>query len=613
MPIIPQETIEKILDSTNIVELIEGYFPLKRAGVNFVAVCPFHNEKSASFNVSPSRQAYHCFGCGAGGDAIGFVREYENLSFPEAVRKLADKAGVLIQEEEVDPKALARQRGRKDVLRMQKAAADFFHSLLLKKQIAQPARDYLKARGFGIEVAKTWKFGYAPEDQRMFFDWANTEGFAIPQLVEGGLAKWRDEDNPNRGAYSFFRHRLMFPVNNDMGEPIAFSGRVLSKEQKGGKYVNSPETSVFDKSKTFFGLDRSKRPILQNKRAIVFEGQLDLIAAFEGGIPNIVAPLGTAFTEHHAKILKRHTDEVILCYDSDTAGQNAAKKTFRVLAPSGMLVRLAVLPEGDDPDTFIRKFGIEKFQETLEASQEYFDHQVDRRGSSLNQGSLRERLGFAKELASDVALMDDKMIQDSLISRITVRLGVGEDDIRRLVMQAGTDRAKAEKSKSRRENQQKAREAESPDSKRVEPTVIPSRAIKFLCKALLTCPNTRAIIASKPIPDFFSDLTDTELLSRIWQSDVDPASPSSVNAFIGLLPTPDQICINRLLIEESPEGTPEHAEECLLSLKKQSIQNKIGVAKGQLGNPDISPTDVEMLQKLLLDLRSQLNDIARPR
>ena len=405
----------------------------------------------------------------------------------------------------------------------------------------------------------------------------------------------------------------MFPVNNDVGDPIAFSGRVLSKDQKGGKYVNSPETSVFNKSKTFFGLDRSKRPILQAKKGIIFEGQLDLITAFDQGIHNIVAPLGTAFTEHHARILKRHTDEVVLCYDSDTAGLNAAGKTFRVLAPTGILVRLALLPEGEDPDTFIRKHGIEAFQKILDSAQEFFDFQIDRRGSSLNRGSLRERLSFAKDLASDVALMDDKMIQDSLISRITVRLGVGEEDIRKLVMQAGTDRAKAEKSRTRRENHQKAREAESPETASQRPTVISSRSVRFLCKSLLTCPDTRALIASQPIPEYFRDLSEVELLASIWQADIDPASPSSVNAFIRLLPKPDQICINRLLIEESPGGTPELAKDCLQALKKQSIQNRIGAAKGQLGNPDISPSDVEILSKLLLDLRTQLNDIAKPR
>ncbi|MEM6916649.1 MAG: DNA primase, partial [Verrucomicrobiota bacterium] len=373
MALISQETIEKILDGVDIVELIQGYFPLKRAGTNWVAVCPFHNEKTPSFNVNPSRQTFHCFGCQAGGDAIRFVMMYDNLPFPEAAKTLADRAGVMIQEEVLDPQELAKIRGRSELKRMQASAADWFHRLLFKSPSAQPARDYLRNRGITMEVSRNWKFGFAPEDQRAFFEWAHGAGFTVEQLVQGGLAKWRDENRPDRGAYSFFRHRLMFPVNDGMGEPIAFSGRVLSKEQRGGKYVNSPETGLFNKSKTFFGLDKSKRAIIQAKRAIVCEGQLDMIATFEAGIPNIVAPLGTAFTKDHARILKRHTDEVVLCFDSDTAGLNAASKAFRVLAPEGILVRLALLPEGEDPDSLIRSQGIGALEEILSSPPEFFD------------------------------------------------------------------------------------------------------------------------------------------------------------------------------------------------------------------------------------------------
>jgi DNA primase len=461
MAIIPQETVQEILDATDIVELIQGYFPLKRAGTNFLAICPFHNEKSPSFNINPQRQIFHCFGCQAGGDAIKFLMMYDNLSFPEAAKKLAGQVGVVVREEVLDPKEEARQRGRSDILRLQKAAADWFHRLLFKSPAAQEARDYLKSRGLTMETSRSWKFGYAPNEQKPFIDWARDEGFSIAQLVEGGLAKWREENAPHKGAYSFFRHRLMFPVNNDFGEPIAFSGRVLSKDQGGGKYVNSPETVLFNKSKTFFGLDKSKRAILREKRAIICEGQLDLIAAYEAGIENIVAPLGTAFTPDHARILKRHTDEVVLCFDSDTAGLNAASKAFRILAPSGMLIRLALLPEGEDPDSLIRKQGIEALREILETAPEFFDFQIDRRGGKLNQGSLRDRLNFARDLSADIALIEDKMMQDSLISRVTIRLGVGEDDIRKLVRDAVAAKSRTEKAQFKREAVIRRRQSES--------------------------------------------------------------------------------------------------------------------------------------------------------
>ncbi|MDF1739468.1 MAG: DNA primase [Verrucomicrobiales bacterium] len=626
MAIISQETIQKILDDNDIVELIQGYFPLKRAGTNWVANCPFHNEKTPSFNVVPGRQIFHCFGCQAGGDAIKFVQMYDNLPFPEAARKLADRAGIMLQEEVYDPKAEARRKGKSELMRLQRAATEWFHLLLFKKPFAQPARDYLKSRGLGMEVSRNWKFGYAPEDQRSFFDWAHGEGFSVQQLVDGGLAKWRDEHNPNRGAYSFFRHRLMFPLNNDFGEPLAFSGRVLSAEQGGGKYVNSPETSLFNKSKTLFGLDRSKRAIIRDKKVIIFEGQLDLIAAFENEIENVVAPLGTALTEDHARILKRHTDEVVLCYDSDNAGVKAASKAFKLLAPTGMLVRLAQLPEGEDPDSLIRSQGADALREIVGKAPEFFDFQIDSRGTKLNQGTLRDRLNFAKDLATDIALIDDRMLLDSLISRVTIRLGVGEDDVRKLVHDAISATERFEKTKRKRDAIAKRREEEghhrppqnrghyqpqeNPDLpvKSAAPTEIKSRSVRLLCRALLTDKETKETISSQPIPEYFRNLTETELLTAIWMAPFDPGVPSSVNAFISQLGNADQQCLTRLLTEESANLTLALAHDCLAKLVKQSIQNQISVTKAQLGAPNLPPQEIERLSKLLLDLRIQLHD-----
>ncbi|MCB1087104.1 MAG: DNA primase, partial [Verrucomicrobiae bacterium] len=249
---ISRETVERIIDETDIVEVIGSYFPLKRAGSRYLALCPFHSEKSPSFGVNPQRQIFHCFGCGAGGDVIKFVQQYENLSFPEAAKKLADRAGIHLAEEAWDPKEEASRKQRRQLLALNRKAAEWFHHLLMRSHDAQAARDYLKARGFTSEIAKRWQFGYAPETPAPFFDWAKKEGFTIRQSVEGGLASWREETRPERGAYARFRHRLMFPVANDFGEIIAFSGRVLSSDQQGGKYVNSPETVLFNKSKTFF-------------------------------------------------------------------------------------------------------------------------------------------------------------------------------------------------------------------------------------------------------------------------------------------------------------------------------------------------------------------------
>jgi len=625
MAIIAQETIQKILDDTDIVELIQGYFPLKRAGVNFVALCPFHNEKTPSFNVNPQRQIFHCFGCQAGGDAIKFVMMYDNLAFPEAAKRLADQAGITVEEETLSPQEEAKVKGRRELMRLQRTAADWFHRLLFKSPAAQPARDYLRSRGLTMEISRNWKFGFAPENQRVFFDWARAEGFTVKQLVDGGLAKWRDENDPERGAYSFFRHRLMFPVNNDMGEPVAFSGRVLSPDQGGGKYVNSPETSLFNKSRTFFGLDRSKRSILRENRAIVCEGQLDLVAAYEAGVENVVAPLGTAFTQDHARVLKRHTDEVVLCFDSDEAGLNAAGKAFRTLAPSGVMVRLALLPEGEDPDSLIRSRGVEALRRILEEAPEFFDYQIDRRGGGLESGTLRDRLEFARDIAEDIALVDDKMLQDSLIRRITVRLGVGEEEVRKLVRNAVLARQRAEKTRQRREavtarrereregaRDQGAEGADPTPVRSASPVTIENRSIRLLCKGLLTDGETRRHVTAHPIPAYFEDVPDTELLARVWRAEFDADSHSSVNAFLGTLDPAEQQCLARLVTEDSASVTPELADACLAALRRQSIKNQIAVIKSRLNSSHLTPEEDERLNKQLLDLRAQLNEPDQP-
>jgi DNA primase len=289
-----------------------------------------------------------------------------------------------------------------------------------------------------------------------------------------------------------------------------------------------------------------------------------------------------------------------------------------------MLIRLALLPEGEDPDSLIRKQGIEALREILETAPEFFDFQIDRRGGQLNQGSLRERLNFARDLSADIALIEDKMMQDSLISRVTIRLGVGEDDIRKLVRDAVAAKSRTEKAQFKREAVIQRRQSESSGrqggggdersgesadpSGAVIPVEITNRSIRLLCRGLLIDAEIRNEITAQPVPDFFRNLTETEVLTRIWQAKFDPASPASVNAFVGQLAPPEQQCVNRLLSDESARITPELARDCLTALKKQSIQRQISVTKAQLGAPGLPENEVTRLAKVLLDLRELLNE-----
>ncbi|MGZ5003254.1 MAG: DNA primase, partial [Chthoniobacterales bacterium] len=345
MGTIPNNTIEQIAAANDIVEVIGSYFPLKRAGASYKALCPFHQEKTPSFTVSPQRQAFHCFGCGAGGNVFRFVMDYEHLDFPSAVKKLAARVGITVIEERSFSASDDRQHEtRKTLLQLHAEAAEWFHENLMKRDWAKPARDYLKNRGIDKEIARNWQIGFAPDSWDAFLNWALEHGYRRAEIAQSGLVKPRDENRPDGEVYDRFRGRIIFPIHNDVGEVIAFSGRVLDKESEGAKYLNSPETPLFRKGRILFGLHKTKRPLIEANSAIVCEGQLDLITLYEAGITNVVAPQGTAFTEDQARILKRFVSEVVLCFDADAAGQKAAERSLESLLENDLLVRIAEMP-----------------------------------------------------------------------------------------------------------------------------------------------------------------------------------------------------------------------------------------------------------------------------
>ena len=425
MSLIPPETIEQITAANDIVEVIGGYFPLKRSGPVYKALCPFHQERTPSFTVNPQRQIFKCFGCGAGGSVIRFVMNYENLDFVAAAKKLAERANIKIEQGEMSPEDAARYSMRRRLLALHAEAAEFFHWHLMKKPSAQVARDYLKSRGVGGEIAKSWKLGYAPDEWDAMRDFGQTNGFSEEELVASGLVKPRDEEQPGGEFYDRFRARVMFPICNDTGEVIAFSGRVLEAEAKAAKYVNSPETMLFTKGAVLFGLNKSKRALINAKSAIVCEGQLDLITAFEHGVENVIAPQGTAFTEKQARILKRFVDEVVLCFDADAAGQKAAERSLVHLLAENLLVRVAEMPPGEDPDSMIRGQGADAFLERITAAKDFFDFQIDRLAARQTDFTTpRGKSQTARKLAESVSLVRDDVMRGAIVQRVAQRLEI---------------------------------------------------------------------------------------------------------------------------------------------------------------------------------------------
>jgi DNA primase len=424
--IFSQDTLERIRAASDIVDVIGSYLPLKRAGANFTALCPFHKEKTPSFNVNPTRQIFHCFGCHKGGDVFTFVKEYENINFTDAVQRLAERAKIPIEFEKGGPDAQVRHL-KDQLLQIHEQITQRWQTALANDAAGQIARDYLAKRGVSAEAIKLFRLGYAPDAWDDTVNWAKSKGYDLDLVEKAGLILKKEGGDRH---YDRFRGRLMFPICDEQGRVIAFSGRVLSGDEKTAKYVNSPETAIFTKSKVFFGLDKSKRAVLDAGFAIVCEGQLDLIACFMAGVQNIVAPQGTAFTPEHARIIKRYIDEVVLCFDSDEAGQNAAVRSLDSLLASGLAVRVAVVPSPHDPDSFIKANGAEAFRKLLEGADGFFDFYLKRLCRLNDTATDKGRLAVLREMGEAVRKTGNVVLIDKYAQKTALRLGVTAEAVR---------------------------------------------------------------------------------------------------------------------------------------------------------------------------------------
>lgn len=419
-------TREQIRAANDIVEVIGSYVPLKRAGANFVALCPFHKEKTPSFNVNPHRQIFHCFGCQKGGDVFEFVKEYENIDFPEAVRRLAERAKIPLEYETGAGEPQSRHL-KERLLQIHEQIAQRWQNALANEASGQVAREYLAKRVVSAEAIRLFRLGSAPDLWDDTVNWAKSKGHELTLVEQAGLILRRQDGD---GYYDRFRGRLMFPICDEQGRVIGFSGRVLSGDEKTAKYVNSPETPIFSKGKVFFGLDKSKRAVLEAGYAVICEGQLDLIAAFMAGVQNIVAPQGTAFTADHARILRRYVEEVVLCFDSDAAGQNAAVRSLDHLLASGLAVRVAVMPSPHDPDSFIKASGGAAFKQLIERAEGFFDYYLNRLCVTNEVATDRGRLVVLRRMAEAVHKTGSAVLVDKYAQKTALRLGVTPDAVR---------------------------------------------------------------------------------------------------------------------------------------------------------------------------------------
>ncbi|HTC13211.1 MAG TPA: DNA primase [Chthoniobacterales bacterium] len=591
-----QETVEQVAAASDIVAVISSYFPLKRAGTEFRALCPFHQEKTPSFFVNPSKQSYYCHGCGAGGAVFQFLMQYENIDFPESVRRLAARAGIAIIVEELSEEEEAKQSLRKRLLRLHFEASAWFHSNLLRTKAAADARSYLTSRGVNIETAKRWQIGYAPKTWDSLVHWATASRFTREELMASGLAKPREEDNPRSRLFDRFRDRLMFPIHNDFGEVVAFSGRILDPNASGGKYVNSPETALFSKGNLLFGLHQSKRFIANARQAIVLEGQLDLITTFEAGIQNVVAPQGTALTARQAALLHRFADEVVLFFDSDAAGQKAAERALEVLFAAGLQVKIGEMPPGEDPDSLIRKSGTDAFRARMEAAEDFFDFQVNHKLSTTEAKTTAGRVAFARKISQFISVVPDLILRDTLISRLSIRLTIPRETLQQMVRSSG----------SQIQGRTLAEEVVTTQAS------MPRHDLAVICKAALVVPDLLKEIRQQPWRSVLEHVEGAELVSKIFASALEPGEPAGLAAFFASLSKSDAAVLSLLLANKELNEQMGYLFWTQLAAaefqrRKRQIENVIRLAGD---DPEAQEQANEELKEVL-DLESRFTDISR--
>lgn len=606
---IPEETIEQVLAATDIVDLVGAYLPLKRAGSNFKANCPFHNEKTPSFMVNPARQSYHCFGCGEGGNAIGFVMAYENLPFPDAIKKLASRAGVIVQEDAYDPEADKRRRRKSRLLELHNKAARFMHTLMMESPDAQHARQYMKSRGYGRGMAERWVVGWMPESPKVFLDWAREQGFSGRELCDSGLAALKDDANPRAGIYVRFRDRLMFPIHNDYGDIIAFSGRQLRDDPNTGKYINSPETQLFKKSKVFFALDKARRHMTKDKYALLCEGQIDVIACHESGIGSAIATLGTACTPEHARLLKRYTNDVVICFDADAAGFKAADKAFSILAPEGIHIRMVIMPRGDDPDSLIKREGADTFKTLVENAQEYFTVKLEHETAMRDLSSVRERAALAKELANLIACVGDKLTKDALINQVATRLGIGAEEMRGSVVDAEKQQARA-RLQEKRQSSSTVNETDPGVTAKVGATPM-NGSIAYLCHLALSSADAQEWLGEQleTIAEPLASLSGGSILRDILAKLPDPDNAAAVQTYITSLKPDDQQALRETMTRDIPESPVRAAEETTAMLVNTHFQNKEAALRAKLRQPDLGPEQMVALMNEAKELQDILKNL----
>jgi DNA primase len=622
---------ETVKQQADIVRIIADYIKLKKAGAqNYSGLCPFHGEKTPSFSVHATRQFYHCFGCGVSGDVFSFVQKIENITFPEALRLVAQKLGIPLPKATYSSPAEAKEaKLRAQLFDVQERAAAFFQECL-KRPDGSRAREYLLGRGLDEETIASFRIGYAPDSGFLLRDRLAAE-FSEEALRESGLFSWKQTEGPPSSSarslsgqggdfdssmppemqspkpearlYSKFRNRVMFPIANDAGKIIAFTGRTLATDEKSGpKYLNSPETGIYSKGRVLFNLDHAKEAIRKLDYAILVEGQMDCISVYAAGFHNVIASSGTAFTEIQAKLLGRFSKNVVVNFDPDTAGAKATERTLGLLVEEEFQIKVLSLEQGFDPDLYIRRKGRDAYGEALRGSQKYFDYLIDRARAHFPVRSAEGKVKAVNFLLPHIQRVPSRIVRDELSQEIAQKLGIDSAVLRQELRHVASERSAAAV---------KARpEAQATDAERI--------LIRALASARQMQPGERLSARDGACKrDIIKDeeFDPARQAQYAFQSEGlhhGLASESLVEALLNAGPEMADVMevpcsdserrmLASILLKEDEELTAERLEGAARALRRIHLRRQQEQVQRELKKPGISD-DKERMKELLLEV-----------
>ncbi|MCD8336296.1 MAG: DNA primase [Lachnospiraceae bacterium] len=567
------DVIEEVRLRSDIVSVVSGYVKLQRRGSNYFGLCPFHNEKSPSFSVSPGKQMYYCFGCGAGGGVFNFIMEYENYTFPEAVRFLADRAGISLPEEEYSEEARRERDRRSSVLEMNKLAARFYYFQLRSPQ-GQRGMEYLKNRELSDETMKHFGLGYACPDGSMLYRYLKKQGYSDALLKDSGLM----QVNERQGMYDKFWNRVIFPIMDVNNKVIGFGGRVMGDGKP--KYLNSPETVVFDKSRNLYGLNFARTS--KEKSLLVCEGYMDVISMHQAGFTNAVASLGTALTSRHASILKRYTDEVILTYDSDEAGIRAALRAIPLLKEAGVSTRVLHMDPYKDPDEFIKALGTDAFRERIARAENSFLFELSVMEKSYDMKDPDGKTRFFQAVAAKIAGLELEIERENYIEAVVERYQTSYEGMRKMVLNVLMQGAPV---RTAPRSLERERRTEKDDG------LLKSQ--RLLLTWLVEYPELYSAVSSYVSPEDFTDPLYREVASMLFEQlakkEQNPAR--IINHFMD---PQQQRTVAQIFNTEVPVASREEEEKAVADTIRKVMTGAV-----EQKNAALAPGDLQGLQALI--------------